>query len=237
MKVWGRRLRQMEGVFDIAQKMIIGLPHAQPGGLVLTWCLFLSTIVLSVPLSYILVCVCSKRPFFQMGSGGGFALLRAIPPLVIIFTIDFFLPLETFVKGILALTLYSMSHLVPIFDKYLHLYPDNLARVENVLKLGLLPRYARLRAYWVFKKSFPAIHTHFVSLFKDTSIVILIGLLELSALTNLLASRAYRLSDWLIIFAICSALYFFNVQLLNLVGQRLRHTVFRSTHRMTRSIN
>ena len=80
-------------------------------------------------------------------------------------------------------------------------------------------------------------HTHFVSLFKDTSIVILIGLLELSALANLLASRAYRLSDWLTIFAICSALYFFNVQLLNLVGERLRQTVFRSAPRMARGIN
>ncbi|PKF50963.1 hypothetical protein [Enterovibrio nigricans] len=227
----------MEGGLEIAQKMLIGLPHAQPGGLVLTWCLFLSTIALSVPLSYVLVCVCSKRQFSQVGAGASFALLRAIPPLVIIFTIDFFLPLETFTKGILALTLYSMSHLVPIFAKYLHLYPESLVRVEDVLKLGLLARYARFRAYWVFKKSFPAMHTHFVSLFKDTSIVILIGLLELSALTNLLASRAYRLSDWLTIFAICSALYFFNVQLLNLVGEGLRHTVFRSTYTMTRSIN
>lgn len=227
----------MEGSLALAQKMLFGLPHAQPGGLVLTWCLFVTTIALSVPLSYLLVCLCSKRHWFQVASGASFALLRAIPPLVVIFTIDFFLPLETFTKGILALTVYSMSHLVPIFAKYIHLYPENLDRVENVLKLGLLARYARLRAHWVFKKSFPAMHTHFVSLFKDTSIVILIGLLELSALTNLLASRAYRLSDWLTIFAICSALYFFNVQLLNLVGDRLRHTVFRSTHRMTRSIN
>ncbi|OEE67496.1 hypothetical protein A1OO_17270 [Enterovibrio norvegicus FF-33] len=227
----------MEGGFDIAQKMLFGLPHAQPGGLVLTWCLFITTISMSVPLSYLLVCACNKRHRFVVTSDTSFALLRAIPPLVIIFTIDFFLPLETFVKGILALTLYSMSHLVPIFSKYIHMYPENLERVENVLKLGLLARYARLRAHWVFKKSFPAIHTHFVSLFKDTSIVILIGLLELSALTNLLASRAYQLSDWLTIFGICSALYFINVQFLNLIGERLRLTVFRTSHRMTRSIN
>ncbi|WP_028022896.1 hypothetical protein [Enterovibrio calviensis] len=227
----------MEGSFDIAQKMLFGLPHAQPGGLVLTWCLFLVTICFSVPLSYLLVCLCSKKMVLHSMSGACFALVRGIPPLVIIFTIDYFLPLDASAKGIMALTLYSMSHLVPIFAKYIHLYPESLERVESVLKIGIIARYARLRAHWVFKKSFQAMHTHFVSLFKDTSIVILIGLLELSALTNLLASRAYQLSDWLTIFAICSALYFFNVQLLNFVGDRLRHSVFRSHDRTTSRIN
>lgn len=201
----------------LLSQLVFGLPHAQPGGLTLTWLLFVVTILFSIPLSYSLACAC--RHFVLLGRvfEPGFVLLRSIPPLIVIFTVDFFLPISIFWKGIIALTLYSMSHLFPIYFKYVNLYPPHLIWVEKVHKIGALRQYFGLWATWVFKKSFPAVHTHLVSLFKDTSIVILIGMLELSAVTSLMSSRSYQFSDWMEIFFLCSVLYFVNVQIVNAI--------------------
>ncbi len=206
-------------------KLIFGLPHAQPGGLVLTWLLFLSTIAFSIPLSYILACVARQMPAIGQVVSPIFTVLRGIPPLVVIFVIDHFFPLEIFQKGALALIIYSMSHLFPILYKYICLYPKELIWVESVHNISPLRCYAWLWAPWVFDKSFPAIHTHMVSLFKDTSIVILIGMLELSAVTTLLSSRAYQFYDWIEIFFLCSILYFLNVQVVSLLSLKIRSLI------------
>ncbi len=197
--------------------LIFGLPHAQPGGLVLTWLLFVVTICLSIPLSYGLACVSRHINIVGQVFEPLFVLLRGVPPLIVIFTVDLLLPIAIFWKGIIALTLYSMSHLFPIFFRYVALYPAQLIWVEKVHKIGVFRQYFYLWASWVFRKSYPAVHTHLVSLFKDTSIVILIGMLELSAVTSLMSSRSYQVTDWLEIFVLCSLLYLINVQIVNLI--------------------
>lgn len=197
--------------------MVFGLEHAQPGGLVLTWVLFLGTLGLSLSAAYGLSCVSYAYRSIGIVAAATFRVFRGIPPLIIIFAVDFLVPGPLLVKAILTLTLYSASHLYPVFADFLMRYPEHLLQVEHVLRIGCLRRYLVLRMHWVGTRALPAVHTHLISLFKDTSIVIIIGMLELAAITKLLASRTYDLSEWIWIFLTCALLYFINVQIVSVL--------------------
>ena len=212
----------------LIDRMVFGLEHARPSGLVLTWVLFGATFGVSISMSYVLACLSQRFRGFGFASASGFTLFRGIPPLILIFAVDYFVAGPLLMKAVVALTLYSMSHLYPVFAKFMRQYPDRLNYVEHVLRIGFFRRYFWFRLHWVMSRSLPAVHTHLISLFKDTSIVIIIGMLELSAITKLMASRTYDITEWIGVFATCALLYFVNVQIVSALCLAVRSALRRA---------
>jgi ABC-type amino acid transport system permease subunit len=208
------------------QRLVTGLPSVWPSGLALTWALFLAAAAMALPSAYALACITARYARIGAGVASVLGVVRGTPPLIVIFAVDHLLTLSAFAKATLALTLYSISHLFPVFVGFARSYPADLRDVEAVHQVGWIQRHVHLRLPWIAERSFPAMQTHLISLFKDTSIVVVIGLLDMAALASLLASRAYDLSAWIVIFGACSILYLLNVQIVNAVSTMICRSLF-----------
>lgn len=187
--------------------LLFGLPNSNIGGLSLSILVFVSSALLglSIGLLYALVGVTGKalgRTLFV-----AFALIRGIPPILLVFGSAHLLPGSIMSSAILALALYSACHIGEVFRGYLNVYPTAQTRVAKVLHIPIHYDWLMIRIPWLLGKSFEAIKTHWISLLKDTGALIVVGVAELTTVTKLIVSSSYSTSEWLKILSISASLY------------------------------
>jgi len=125
-------------------------------------------------------------------------LIRGTPLILVIFWIYFLLPklinqpISPFLSAFIALTLFESAYLAEIIRAGIENTPKG--QKEAAIALGLSAFQQNL--YIVFPQAlrnmFPSLVSQGISLFKDTSLAYIIGVLELTRIAMIINNRIYQ---------------------------------------------
>jgi general L-amino acid transport system permease protein len=169
------------------------------GGLLLTLFLAASGILLSFPIGVLLaVGRRSSLPVIRVFSTGYIELIRGVPLVTLLFmaffVIGFLVPQGSFrpnavIRALIAFVMFTSAYIAEIVRGGLQSVPRE--QTEAALAVGLTP-LATLRLIVLpqaLRNVIPALVGQFISLFKDTSLAVVIGLSELLGLVQALTSQ------------------------------------------------
>ena len=187
--------------------LLLGLPGQRPGGLVLTVLYFAGagSGALVVGLTYAMVGV--AWPWASLPLQAGSALLRGIPPLLLLFLLAEVSDLTTGGAGLVALLLYSFSHVGEIFRAFLASYPHHLSEQARLMGIGPIGEWIGLRAPWTLWRAWDGITTHWISLLKDTGALVVLGIGELTTVAKVLSEAPGSYERWVAVLVLAGALY------------------------------
>lgn len=162
-------------------------PEGPLGGLALTVLLSLGALLLAMPLGLLLgVARVSSRPAIRWPVAGTVQLVRAVPLLLVVFWVYFFLPAVTGVKTgqattmLMVLVLFDGVYLAEIVAAGIRALPKG--QLESARSLGL--SYSQALRLVVLpqtlRNGLPSIVSQLVSTIKATSLGYIIGLSEVS---------------------------------------------------------
>jgi general L-amino acid transport system permease protein len=179
------------------------------GGLMLTLFLAIGGILLSFPLGVLLALGRrSSFPAIRVVCVGYIELFRGVPLITVLFMaslmIGFFLPqgIDTpslVMRALIGLVLFTSAYVAEIVRGGLQSVPQG--QIEAAQALGLSP--PRVTALIVLPQALrnviPAMVGQFISLYKDTSLVSIIGLTELLAISQNITKQPAFLAQGLIV--------------------------------------
>ena len=171
------------------------------GGLTLTLLLAISGIVLCFPAGVLLALGRrSKLPIVRVFSIAYIELIRGVPLISILFMgqvlIPLFLPAgvrpDRVVRAVIGLTIFSAAYLAENVRAGLQAVPIGQSEAAQSLGLNKPLTTALIVLPQALKTAIPAIVGQFISLFQDTTLLGIVGLVELLGISqNLLASPKY----------------------------------------------
>ena len=186
---------------DIAPIGLEFIPSKQFGGFMLSVVIGVAAIILSLPLGIMLALGRASNLFIVNKLSIGFIeVIRGVPLIVWLFTasllLNYFLPpgtnFDLTLRVIIMVTLFSAAYIAEVVRGGLAAVPKG--QYEGADSLGL--------SYWqsmqlivlpqALKISIPGIVNTFIGLFKDTTLVVFIGLLDPLGLTNSIRAS----TDW-----------------------------------------
>ena len=176
-----------------------GVPWDDWGGLLLTVFLAVAGIVISFPLGVLLALGRrSKLPVIKLVCVVYIELIRGVPLITIlfmaVFALGFFLPAgtdppSTVARALVGLILFTAAYVAEIVRGGLQSVPRG--QIEAAQALGLSPsKTTRLILLpQALRAVIPALVGQFISLFKDTSLVFVVGLTELLAVAEIVTQQ------------------------------------------------
>lgn len=186
------------------------------GGLTLTLLLAVSGIVLCFPAGVLLALGRqSKLPIVKALSVAYIELIRGVPLISILFMGQVLIPLflpegvrpDRVVRAIIGLTIFSAAYLAENVRAGLQAVPRGQAEAAQSLGLNKPLTTSLIVLPQALKTAIPAIVGQFISLFQDTTLLGIVGLVELLGITqNLLASPKY-LGDYKEAYIFIAAIY------------------------------
>jgi general L-amino acid transport system permease protein len=182
----------------------LGLPIQETrlwGGLTLTLILGTISIVFSLPLGIVLALGRrSNLPVIRMLCIGYIELLRAVPLITVLYMSSVMLPLfapegvsfDKLLRAMIGIALFGAAYMAEVVRGGLQAIPKG--QYEGAMALGL--SYWKMTALIILPQalriSIPAIVNTFIGGFKDTTLVIIIGLFELLNIVQ----QATRDANW-----------------------------------------
>ena len=162
-------------------------PDGPLGGLVLTILLSGAALVLAMPLGLMLgIARVSRRPAISLPVGAFVQLVRAVPLLLVLFWVYFFLPAVTGVKTSQAMTMlivlvvFDSVYLAEIVAAGIRALPKGQLESARSLGLGYGQALRHVVLPQTLRHGLPSIVNQLVSTIKATSLGYIIGLSEVS---------------------------------------------------------
>ncbi|WP_174842865.1 amino acid ABC transporter permease [Candidatus Oscillochloris fontis] len=180
----------------------VGLPVVETnlwGGLLLTLILSSSGIILSFPLGVLLAL--GRRSDLPIVKGFCIAyieLIRGIPLVTVLFMAQLMLPLflpdqvriDSVVRAMVAVTLFSAAYLAENVRGGLQSLPRGQAEAARALGLNSVQTTLLITLPQALRAIIPVLVGQFISLFKDTSLVVIVGLIDLLGIARTIYSQA-----------------------------------------------
>ena len=169
----------------------LGLPYVENerwGGLILTLLLATFGCALAFPLAILLALGRrSALPAVRMLSIGYIELVRGVPLISVLFMASVMLPLflpagltiDKLLRAQLALILFIAAYLAEVVRGGLQAVPQHQYEAANALGLGYWSATLYVILPQALRASIPPLMNTFIALFKDTSLVLIIGLFDL----------------------------------------------------------
>lgn len=182
----------------------IGLPFIESkdfGGFTLSVVIGIAAIILSLPLGILLALGRqSDLPIIKYSAVVFIEVIRGVPLIVWLFTasllLNYFLPpgtnFDLMLRVIIMVTLFSAAYIAEVIRGGLAALPKGQYEAADALGLDYWKSMQLIILPQALKISIPGIVNTFIGLFKDTTLVVFIGLLDPVGLTN--AIRAS--TDW-----------------------------------------
>ncbi len=170
-----------------AETGLVGLQGEFIGGLNLTFLLAVSGLVISFPIGIMLALGrTSSMPIFRLLSTGYIETVRGVPLITVLFfgnlVINRFLPreveLDNIVKAIVAIALFSAAYLAENVRGGLQSIPKGQYEAAKAMGLSTVQMTVFITLPQALRSVIPAIVGQVISLFKDTSLVAIIGLAD-----------------------------------------------------------
>jgi general L-amino acid transport system permease protein len=199
-------------------------------GFLLTLLVAMVSIVLSFPFGVLLALGRqSPLPVIRTVSTGYIELIRGLPLIGILFMAQVMLPLllppqitvDQLVRAIAGLTLFSAAYLAETVRGGLQSIPKGQWEASRALgfstplTLGLIVLPQALRT------SVPAIVGQFISLFKDTALLSIVGLVELTGIARSITSQAEYLGRYGEVYCVLGLIYWLFCYGMSVASRRL----------------
>ncbi len=226
-------LDQLQFLIENLPHLIIGFPGQRPGGLVMS---IILTIVglglgffLAVPLALgQLASIAPVRWISRLLVD----LFRGIPLillLVLVFQVigsgRFGFVLEPRGAAIISLTLYSAAYQAEILRAGFTALPQQLDEIGRMFGTSRWQRLWHIHIPTVFRTMRPALTGQTISLFKDTSVVIVVGMSELMMSARiLLGNDVNNAPYWVGVYLTVGVLYFLAAYALSKYAQSIEQT-------------
>jgi general L-amino acid transport system permease protein len=200
------------------------------GGLMLTFLLAIVGIVLSIPFGVLLALGRrSQLPAIRVLSTAYIELIRGLPLVTILFMAAIMLPLflpgeiriDRVVRAMAAITLFSAAYVAENVRGGLQAVPSG--QIEAAQAIGLNPiqtnRYIVLPQ--ALRAVIPANVGLFISLLKDTTLVVIVGLLELLGIGRAVLAQAQWFGAQMEVFLFVAIVFFIMCYTMSLASYRL----------------
>jgi general L-amino acid transport system permease protein len=178
-------------VYVLLNGGIFGLrpvPTEQWGGLLVTLIISLVAIICSLPLGILLALGRqSKLPVIKTLSILYIELWRAVPLITVLFMASIMLPLflpqgttvDKLVRALVGVTLFASAYMAEVVRGGLQAIPRGQYEAASSLGLAYWQRMAFIVLPQALKHVIPGIVNTFIALFKDTSLVSIVGIFDL----------------------------------------------------------
>jgi general L-amino acid transport system permease protein len=181
-----------------------GLPYVETalwGGLLLTLVVAVVGIVASMPLGILLALGRRSRlPAVRYASIGFVEFVRGVPLITVLFMASVMLPLflpsgvsfDKLLRALIGVALFSAAYMAEVVRGGLQAIPRGQYEAAEALGLGYWRRTRLIVLPQALKIVIPGIVNSCIALFKDTSLVLIIGLFDLLGIVQL----NFTDSDW-----------------------------------------
>ncbi len=164
------------------------IPTEKWGGLMVTLIISIVGITLSIPLGILLALGRqSKLPVIRTVSILYIELWRAVPLITVLFMASVMLPLfmpqgttvDKLLRALVGVTLFEAAYLAEVVRGGLQALPRGQYEAADSLGLGYWRKMGFIILPQALKHVIPGIVGNFISLFKDTSLVAIVGIFDL----------------------------------------------------------
>lgn len=200
-------------------------PEVQIGGLALSLILAVLGIVGAIPLGLLFgVGRINTLPVMRMISSVYVELFRSLPFITVIFWFFIFVPYvlgqgTQFWAVVMALSLFTGAYVAEIVRAGIQALPNGQAEAARALGLSGTQTMVQVILPQAVRNMIPPLVGQFISLFKDTSLVSIVGLIELAGAGRITANRLVTATFEL--YLTVAVLYFVFAYMLSLVARRL----------------
>jgi len=219
--------------------MLFGM-EGELGGIVLTFYLAFVSIILSFIFGSLLgIARWSEIKIVSIPSIMFIELFRALPHIMVIFWVFFAMPIffglifdmkftsSALTSAIIAFTLFESAHIAEIVRAGLNSIPKGQFEAAKTLGMNPLQTFTLIILPQAYRRMIPAIVSQFVSLFKDTSLVYVIGVVEFFRAATIINNRIYMSFEILSFVAI---IYFLCAFTLSKIAGQLEKKVEKQLH-------
>ena len=174
----------------------------QWGGLTLTLVIASVGIIISFPIGVILALGRqSKLRVITFFSTIYIEFIRAVPLITILFMASFVLPLfftagidfDKLLRALIAITLFQAAYFAEVVRGGLQAIPKGQYEAADAIGLNYIQKNALIILPQALKISIPNLVGSSISLFKDTTLVLIIGLMDMLAMVNMTANDIHWL--------------------------------------------
>jgi general L-amino acid transport system permease protein len=174
-----------------------GLRHVETqlwGGLLVTLVVAISGIVASMPLGVLLALGRrSKLPIIRFFSIAFIEFWRGVPLITVLFMASVMLPIflppgvnfDKLLRALIGVALFSSAYMAEVVRGGLQAIPKGQYEAAQAMGLGYWKMMRLIILPQALKIVIPGIVNSFISLFKDTSLVLIIGLFDLLGIVQL----------------------------------------------------
>lgn len=227
-------------VFTTVPDTIGGFFGLQPigtnnwGGLTLTLFLAITGIALCFPIGVLMALGRrSKLPIIKGLSVAYIELIRGVPLISILFMGQVMIPLflpegvrpDNIVRAIVGLTLFSSAYLAENVRAGLQAIPRGQFEAAASLGLNNPLTLALIVLPQALKTAIPAIVGQFISLFQDTTLLGIVGLVELLGISNSILANPNYLGDYAEAYLFIAMLYWFFCYAMSLGSRRIEQAL------------
>lgn len=172
---------------------VFGLPAVEThtwGGLMLTLVLSFVGIVAALPIGVVLALGRrSEMPMIRMVCVTFIEIWRGVPLISVLFMASVMLPLflpegwtfEKLLRALIGITLFQSAYMAEVIRGGLQAIPKGQFEAASALGLGYWRSMSLIILPQALKLVIPGIVNTFIALFKDTTLVLIIGLLDILA--------------------------------------------------------
>ncbi|TYQ29688.1 amino acid ABC transporter permease [Pseudanabaena sp. UWO310] len=199
-------------------------------GLVLTLIVAISGITFSFPLGVLLALGRqSTLPLIKLFCILYIEIVRGLPLIGILFMAQVMLPLflpagleiDRVLRAIAAFVLFSAAYLAENVRGGLQSIPKGQAEAARALGLGIPSTIALIILPQALKASIPAIVGQFIGLFKDTSLVAIVGLVDLMGISRTVLSQPEFIGRYAEVYLFVALIYWIFCFSLSQASQKL----------------
>ncbi len=195
------------------------VPTNKFGGFMLNLTVGLAGIVLSLPFGIVLALGRQSRlPIIRIFSVVFIESVRGVPLITLLFVSNIILPiflppdfaLDAVIRVIVMVTAFASAYMAEVIRGGLQAIPKGQYEAAQAMGLGYWQMMRLIILPQALKISIPGIVNTFIGLFKDTTLVIIIGLFDILGIANAMVSNP----DWLGLSSetyVVVALFFFTV--------------------------
>lgn len=196
------------------ENLLFGFPYDRPGGLFLSIIYFVIASGVAITLGFVYCSLCMTFRNFGQYLQITSTLIRGIPLLLLVFLCAHIPHISTAAAGLLALMVYSVTHVGEILRGFMNGYPKHSSEQAKAMGLGFFAEWFSVRLPWVVSRSLPALLTHWVSLLKDSGALIVISIGELTTVAKAMSESSRELSEWISVLLIAGLFYFISTLLM-----------------------
>lgn len=170
---------------------VFGLPYietAEWGGLMVTLVLSFVSISVSLPVGILLALGRrSELPIIRWFCVGFIEFIRGVPLITVLFMASIMLPLfmpegftvDKFLRALVGVSIFASAYMAEVIRGGLQAVPKGQSEGADSLGLGYWQKMALIIMPQALKLVIPSIVNTFISLFKDTSLVLIISMFDL----------------------------------------------------------